>query len=185
VLSPWTQDPITVATVVIAVATVVNVFVSAGLFVATYLTARTAKQVFEAANRPYLGRDRLRPEVDQAKKELTVTAIVRNFGSAPAEEALVDWEILFNGVPQEIPQVVAEPSTIFPSGTVRKHGTIPEPLFSHIMGGRVTLQIVIRVSYKGPGNKHYTYSEKTQYGPSENMFMMLGALKDKQPEGKR
>jgi hypothetical protein len=157
----------------------------AGLFIATYLTARTAKQVFQAANRPYLGPRRLRAELEQAKRELVITVIVKNFGSAPAEEAVVDWDVLFNGIPQGIRPPGPQPSTIFPSGEVRKYGTIGEPSCGQIMAGTITLQIVIRLSYKGPAEKAYTYDEKTQYDPSVNMFMTLGTFKGEKPDGKR
>jgi hypothetical protein len=58
-----------------------------------------------------------------------------------------------------------------PTDGVRKYAIFGEPSFSQIVTGKVKLQFVIRLAYKGPGDKAYGYSEKSQYDPSINKFL--------------
>ncbi len=172
----WTHDPVTVATVVIAAATVVNLLVSAGLWYATARTATIAEHAFEAANRPYVGVESIIALVDRTKKELNVTAIIKNFGSVPAEESTIRWEILMNGVAQPQTAVPDKPLTLFPTEISRLHAFCPDPFFGQIMAGTATLEIIVRAVYYGPGKKSYIYHEKSQYEPVRNVFSNLGRV---------
>src|ERR1022692_2479639 len=90
----FTADPITAATVVIAAATVLNVFASLALWISTRSSVGIARLVFEAANRPYLGLDSWTIRNDPVQKTLDFEANMKNFGTAAAEE-----EISERGIP--------------------------------------------------------------------------------------
>lgn len=182
----WTHDPITVATVIIAASAVVNILVSAGLFVATYRTATIAKLEFEAANRPYVGVELLDSRSDPQNKRLEIVATVRNFGTVPAEETAIDWDVLLDGVsaPSD-PRMPDIPFTLFPTNSITKHATLRQQTFENVMTASVKLTVLVWLSYKGPSNKSYAYSEKSQYDPDINRFFRLGPIKVQQPTGKR
>lgn len=172
----WTHDPVTVATVVIAAATVVNLLVSAGLWYATARTATIAEHAFEAANRPYVGVESLIPGMDQTKRQLNITPILKNFGTVPAEELVLSWEVFLNDVAQPTTRLPDKPSTLFPTETARLHAVFAEPTYGQILAGTVTLDVIITAVYKGPGNKSYVYKEKSQYDPLRNVFFNLGRI---------
>ena len=93
------SDPITTATTVIAVATVINLIISSLLWRATKRTADVTKNIFDAANRPFLfpvldavwDRERRRfnfRELDDLVHEAVV--IVFNESLCPLERGGVD-----------------------------------------------------------------------------------------------
>lgn len=121
----WFGDPIIASTVVIAIATVVNLGVSFGLWWSTRDSVDVARHVFEAANRPYVGLEQFATPNDRDKKTLNITAAIKNFGTAPAEKTEVKWEISLNGTVQKAKGTPANPATLMPGATIYliPHGT--------------------------------------------------------------
>ncbi|HUQ15692.1 MAG TPA: hypothetical protein VM094_06525 [Gemmatimonadales bacterium] len=169
----WIRDP-ALSNAVIAGAALVNLLVSAGLFWATYRTATIAQQVFLAAHRPYVGISSLDLVPDTSKHTLTMTAVLKNYGTAPAEEFDSRYEPFLNGVREPTGGVPDKPSTLFPGQMTKLTGLMREPSYSQISEGTATLEIIFRVSYKGPGNKPYSYNEKQRYDRAVGAFMNLG-----------
>jgi hypothetical protein len=159
---------------VIALATIVNLVVATMLFNATSRAADIAQQVFEAAHRPYVGIDSFDTDMDTERHTLTVTAQMKNYGTAPAEHNDAGWQEYLNGVAQVMSHLPTGPRTLFPGQIAKFTSGEGEPIYSQIMTGSSTLEFVIYASYKGPGGKSYSYREKYRYDPSVNGFRDIG-----------
>lgn len=181
----WVHNPITLSTVVIAIATVVNLVVSFGLWLSTKDSVEVATHVFEAANRPYVGLDSFSVRNNREKKNIHFIAEVKNFGTAPAEQADIRWEMLFNGVIQPSTGIPANASTLFPSQQPRgMYAGIGTQTYEQIMSRQITLTFILRASYNGPADKSYRYCNKGQYDPQIDKILDLGTCDEEKPAGK-
>src|SRR5271165_761442 len=172
------SDPITAATVVIAVATVLNVFASLALWISTRSSVGIARQVFEAANRPYLGLDSWTIRNDPSRKTLDFEANIKNFGTAAAEEEITEWELHVNEEKVLQTDYAQNPSTIFPTHSFQLKAGCSGTKYDDLVTGRRVLEGFIRLRYKGPGNKDYVHCEKFRYHPERDSFMNLGRCQD-------
>jgi|ERR1022692_164024 hypothetical protein len=174
----FTADPITAATVVIAAATVLNVFASLALWISTRSSVGIARLVFEAANRPYLGLDSWTIRNDPVQKTLDFEANMKNFGTAAAEEEISEWELRINGEKVPVTEWHQNPSTVFPGHSFQLKAGCIGPAYDNLVSGRSVLEGFIRLRYKGPGNKDYVYCEKFRYHPERESFINLGRCQD-------
>jgi hypothetical protein len=171
----WFKDPTTGATVVMALTTVANLIVSAMLWVTTNESVNIARSMYEAGNRPYLGVEGIGTGRDDSKKFLNFRAAIKNFGSAPAEETDLQWDVLLNGASMGGLSIPAKTSSIMPGNTVFLTGHIGVENFNDVISKRSVLQALVYASYKGPNGKGYAYCERSQYEPDVNSFMNLGS----------
>src|SRR5205085_6695132 len=107
----WYQDPVVVSTIVIAIATVVNVVVSYFLWRATYHSMKITQKVFEAANRPYLGTQAVKTIRDDL---LRFSVEIKNVGTAAADKVKVNWKFSSSNLPVPINSSSGEPTVIMP-----------------------------------------------------------------------
>ena len=92
---PWYKEPITLATIVIAVATVVYAIVTYFLFRKTSQSVEIAQQIFASTNRPYVGVMRIKRAQKVSKEwRFGVSVIVRNVGTVPAYNVKCEIELL-------------------------------------------------------------------------------------------
>ena len=119
-IADWFKEPNTGSTVVIAFATVVNLVVSIGLWTATQSAVNVTRDTFFAANRPYVGVEAFDIRRDDARKTLEISALVKNFGTAPADEADIQHEPSTNGRPIEAEGVPDKPMILFPAMRIRR-----------------------------------------------------------------
>ena len=180
----WFRDAVTGSNVVIAFATVVNLGVSAGLWLSTRESVDVARQVFEAANRPYVGLESVGIIDDADKKTLSLTGVVKNFGTVQAEKAEVKWELLLNRIVQPSEGVPSKPFTLFPGGKTHLAAQVGPYIYEQVMKGQTTLMFILRASYNGPGDKTYQYCVNERYDPNFNAFMDLGDCDEKHPARK-
>src|ERR1700730_13680115 len=74
------SDPMTTATIVIAVATVVYSVLTLLLFLTTNKNTSITRQIFEASNRPYLGIPEVNTTIGPNDDALAFECAIRNFG---------------------------------------------------------------------------------------------------------
>ena len=77
----YLKDPVTVATIVIAAATVINVAASIYMGKKTYEYTEITKSIYKASNRPYLGLDNIKVK-DDGNKHLIFDIIYKNYLTA-------------------------------------------------------------------------------------------------------
>src|SRR5688500_15495334 len=115
----WFKDPIIGSTVIIAVATVVNLLVSVGLWVEISKAVDVTSQIYLAANLPYLGLNTY--DVVMQNNAIIVSAAIKNFGTAPAIQADIRTSMSVDGtVAEGIGGDEAKPLTIFPTMMIRR-----------------------------------------------------------------
>jgi hypothetical protein len=95
-----------------AAASIVNLIVSAGLFISNWRTADIARQAFETANRPYLGVNRSLAATS-SEGVFRYTMFIKNFGNAPAEECRITADVTLNAVPTPTSVMPTRPQAIF------------------------------------------------------------------------
>lgn len=174
----WWKDPLiitTIATAVIAVATVVNLLVAIFMWRVTRESTRITRSIFEAANRPYVGIPNVNVQKDDAAKKLDFTVRIKNFGSVPANEFSSKWDVLIDGVSQPQTGIPDKPAVLFPQVSVLLAGTFADPMYSSIVTGKSALEFVVKVRYKGVTQKEYYYRQKNRYYPQANSFMVIEA----------
>jgi hypothetical protein len=167
-------DPIILCTVVIATATVCNLYISYRLWDSTARSADLARKSFEAGNRPYIGIERLTLNRDDKKHALSFSLVIKNFGNVPAEGDM-RWRTFLNG--QEQPSIhlshgtdllmPGQESELGPSG-------MNDGVFNSVVSGASILEFCFSAKYKGTEGSAYTHSEKERFDPGPNRFHIIG-----------
>ena len=169
-------DPTTTATIVIAAATCLNVVVAGFQWDAMRKSARIALKAFETGSRPYIGITGISFGSDD-KRTAQLRITFENFGTIPADECSLDWDVYLNAVLQPITKVSANPAMLPPHVPQSLLGTMDYASFAGIMSGTITLEIIVHVSYNWAERKAYAYKEKQRYDHAQRAFMNLGAVK--------
>jgi hypothetical protein len=94
--SKW-DDPITLATVVIAAATVINVFASLYIGKKTSDYTEITQNIYKAFNRPYVGINSITATKDNKIRKLFVDYKIKNYGSVPATGVRVNINTKLDG----------------------------------------------------------------------------------------
>jgi len=169
----WHDYVTVLATVIIALATAANVWVSYRLWRATSDSANITRRIFEAANSPYLS-VKLTPNRDETRRTIATELLVKNVGTVPATKFSVERIPRFNGSPMPVSKVPSEPTTLNPSDDAIMLGSIGEPHYAQLMNGTGTLDITVDLTYQGPSEKQYKVRDEYRYEPKKNVFIRLG-----------
>jgi hypothetical protein len=188
----WYNDPLaiatTAATVVIALATIVGIAISAKLWKVTseYTQAakeytqvtkeytRITKDIFEAAHRPYVGV----VGISKLDKEDDPSAFFarlryRNFGSVPALNVSANISFLIDGTDIYPPKKAEVVFTMNPS--VEKFGWFDINDSKTLLAIATAKQVVIHFSctYKGLTDKTYSFEEDIEYNRRDQGFYVI------------
>lgn len=144
---------------------------------ATWRTAQVTKLVFEIADRPFLGVEKVGFEaIDSARP--TITVEVRDFANIPAVEALVTVRALVDGKPVPPPPLemaTQELGILSPGVPHRFYASFTPDLYREVAAGKSNLQVHIRMLYKGPTHQQsYCYFERVVYDFQAASFRMSG-----------
>jgi hypothetical protein len=162
-MATW-KDPITLATLVIAVSTVVSVVVSVLMWAAMRRQTKVTQAMFEAAYRPYIGAIELSPMTSIQELAWTVLTLqVKNSGSIPAFGLTATWKLLIDG--QSILQnVPSQKLTLLPNtfAHLNTEFTVAREVYEKVKIGK--LRFSVTIDYQGVKNKKYRY---TQHGETD------------------
>jgi hypothetical protein len=160
----WYKDPLTVATIVIAVATVAYFISTMLLWRETRDSVRITRDMFEASHRPYIGLTAISHTISDEKATFTVR--YKNAGSVPARDFKVGVQVVANGI--VVPQGAREEEdiSVIPPGLEQFDiATITGPNELKAVKDAHTLAILFKCSYKGMTDKEYCYTDKlVHYG---------------------
>jgi hypothetical protein len=84
------------STIIIAVATVANVYVSCSIGNYTRESMEITRNIFKADNRPYVGIFEVKVEKNLDSKEIIVESIIKNAGSVPARDVVIEAKLFIN-----------------------------------------------------------------------------------------
>jgi hypothetical protein len=144
---------------------------------ATWRTAQVTNLVFATADRPFLGVQQVRIEGGGSSNP-TIAVDFRNFGQIPALNSMVSVHSLVDG------KLVKEPHddmSAIDAGIVSPtvphffYSYLPADKYQSIVTGQSTLQVHVRMVYKGPEQQHqYCYFERVVYDYRSAAFRLAG-----------
>ena len=172
----WWKDPITLATIVIAGATVFNLVVSALLWVATYRNARIARLVFEASERPWLGVNLFKVANNPSGKVLRISLRIENFGKVPALQMKARWEDFRIGdlrAVMEERSPASEETVVFPGVGIGKTASIKGKTYDALSEKVAKLQLSLLITYEGPRRDKYWTKQTYLFDPKAGSFVSL------------
>ncbi len=156
---------------------------------ATQDSVKVARDIYNAANRPYVGVASLVPtfmvlgpadtkESVKTIEEATfmrVSATYKNFGTVPAANFTIRYQPLVDGKPLGGVGIPAKPSTLFPTEEKYLSGEIDPETFGAIRNGTKTLDIDIQIDYDWPASKGEHTCSRYQLITPEGVFARLGS----------
>lgn len=174
--TPDWKHPITWSNVVVALATVANVGVSACLYIATNQSVAISRDVFQSTNRPYVGVDEIKVTPDPQTKLITWSIQLKNFGTVPAYNSISDLSMKENGKAIQMLSVPSKPITMFPGNVSLMGGTSGPQIYDDIMMSRRIVTMKFKALYKGPegpNQQTYTHCEEYRYEPLATTTAMI------------
>lgn len=150
----WYNDPITIATVVIAVCTIFYSLFTFLLLKATVQNTRITNAIFDAAHRPYIGIPSIEYNRDEEKRFVQFTAMIENSGAVPAGDLQVDIQVLLDSVPLQISTYENNGSYIMPRSTTKYLIKLMDDKFTKVERAAV-LNLRFSIKYKGIAQKQY------------------------------
>lgn len=154
----------------------------------SYCQVKIAKDTFNAANRPYIGIDRIdmisSKRGDDGKfypvnqnnpsaNAFEFRIFIKNFGPVPGTNYRGEWEAFVGGVANKGKDISFNPTTIFPGQTIYMSGQGSGSYYSDVMLGTKSLVIEVKLEYDGPSG-HYKECVKSQYIPELRVFGSIG-----------
>lgn len=170
--SKW-RDPIITSTVVIALATILNLFISVLLWQATYNSTKVATDTYKAANRPYVGIAGYDINKDDLNKKLIFNVRFRNVGPVPATEFDAELDVKLNGKPLSGEKVPDKPKVLFPQTESHFRAIITGEDYDPVVNGSSILEVTVNIKYKGVQTEQYYTYDKAQYSHKINSFISL------------
>jgi hypothetical protein len=161
-ISTW-QDPVTVATLVIAVSTVVSVLVSYLMWTATWRQAKITQEMFEAANRPYVGVLSVDGMIFSGTKGegmvIQLVFVAKNAGSVPARAISVVWRVWTENREIEQQPHKLQPIVLLPDQTEYLRSTFNLGDEYKRIQDKTLLNVSLTIKYKGVTEQDYHYEQ--------------------------
>lgn len=170
----WYEDPITVATIVIAGSTVVYVVATILLWRETRDSVKITRETFENSLRPFIGVPELSVHNHTDKLELVFTLKVMNFGSIPAIEVRTSANILADGNTLPVQKHESGFLLIPPHSDILTIFTLDEADYQRAIKS-ARLDFRGSVQYEGISQKKYQYDFEGVYYPAKSLFVPTNA----------
>jgi hypothetical protein len=178
--SGW-KDPMIASTIVIALATIANVFISTFLWRTTNESVKAARdsvevtqRIYKASNRPYIGISSATMNKDAKNKTLNYELEIKNFGTVTATNASFDVKTFINDQIQ--PQTYFPDSgntSLAPTGSANIGDTISTSGYKAIVDNGAVLRIKIQVNYYGVSEDLHTFYHEYKYDVSTDSFINM------------
>ena len=172
----WWKDPITLATIVIAGAAVLNFFVTILLWMATNRNAGIARLVFEASERPYLGAASHKINHKRDEKVFIISLRIENFGKVPALQMKARWEDFRIGdlrIDLKERDPASEETVVFPGVGIGKIVSIEGKAYDAMSEKVAKLQLSLIITYEGPRRNKYWTKQTYLFDPKAGSFVSL------------
>jgi len=170
------KDPITLATVVIAAATVINVIAAVVVSVKTSEYTEVTKNIYKSSNRPYVGINAIDLTKDDANKKLYLKVEYKNYGTVPATNVRIAGNILIDGFKMERTDqdIYDNHAIIFQQTNYIVTYKIASNYYN-FLNGKVLLELDAIVKYKGIADEQYQDQEKYRYDNRIGSFIPVEA----------
>jgi hypothetical protein len=162
----WYQEPITLATIVIALSAALYTYFTLKLLGAANRNNRTANAIFEAAYRPYLSVT-VACEVNQQKQEMVFRMPLTNAGNVPANDVRRDLKILVDGFQLEMDKFESQGQCVMPHSEMEHTIILSGDRFKKVMEAS-TMSLSLKFDYQGINENQYEYRMECVYYKSKN-----------------
>lgn len=166
----WYEDPITVATIVIAVCTLFYSVFTFLILKATAHSARITSEIFEAAHRPYIGISEMVRKVDHDNDMMQFTFTLTNSGSVPASDLKVTLQALHDGIAFDIRTFEKNIACVMPQGCAMNYTRFEGEQFTMAQHASA-LTFRFSIQYQGIRQKQYSYEAETIYYRGNDIFI--------------
>jgi hypothetical protein len=172
---PFFKNAALILAIVSLLANVALAVVNVLLWEETRESRRIAENVYNAANRPYLGSDGVRSQVNP-DGSFAFTSSIKNFGTAPALDIQYRFDGTLNGNPLGHAGGYRAESTgvIFPGQIVLVPAVASKQEAGDIFSHKSQLFFTIDASYSDALGIHHAFHLKTHFDPAVNDFEVLG-----------
>lgn len=143
---------------------------------ATWRTALVTSSIFAVADRPFLGVQQVSFERADTQHPVIVVSF-RNFGSIHALDAIVGAHALIDGkVVNDPANAISEMDAgiLSPNVPHTFYVFIPPAQYQAVAAGKSSLQVHVRMLYKGPSHEQHCYFERFAYDSRVNVFQASG-----------
>jgi len=171
------KDPVTLATIVIAVATVINLAASFYVSKKTSEYTEVTKNIYKSSNRPYIGIETMDSEADGTHMFFNIK--FKNYGSVPANDVRITVSPKIDGVTYVGAgnDVYDSHLNLFPQ-TTRLIKFKQGPMYNQVMSGKAVFDLLITVKYKGIAqysNDDYEDNEHWRFDPAHKSIWPIKA----------
>ena len=178
--SPWWQDPITLSTMVIACATVLNLGISFFMWLATYRSMNITKNIFDAAHRPYVGvlGNSISLIRRAAQREIQINVKLKN--SVTVSANLVKYEIsIFLDGKISCRRFRKGPATLFPQEVLTCGGALPVgDQYDRICNSESKVEVGFSLRYKGSSPTEHHHTVRRGYKHETDSFVIVEDFTD-------
>lgn len=151
------------ATKIIAGATIAYVVVSAFMWWTMRKSVRVTQAMHEAANRPYVGCEKVEAEVSEDNTALISTICIKNFGHSPAKDIRADYVPSLGEFVMPKTGTPGDKLILFPGVTHYFWGGIQIKPSLDAVPQEEVLHLVVEIRYKSQDNKEYWSRQEYRY----------------------
>jgi hypothetical protein len=170
----WHQIAVSYATIAIAGFSLVSLVTSFGLLAATASYTKTTRDVFKAANRPYVGVTSIRTVHDKEKKLFVPIATIMNQGTTLAKNTIVDSTLIANGKVVPLSRPLDKPSVLIPGTGLNISSAYSEKEhYDKVHNAKLDLRI--RIDYEGLNKQKYYCEFEAMRDPENDTFIVIGS----------
>lgn len=168
--TPWWGDPIALATVVIAIATFLNVAVSIAIGYFTSEYTKVTKDIYKSINRPYVGITG--SEVKKENGKIYITVQYKNAGNVPATNTVIESNYLLEGykMTDNAIKIQNAHGNMLPQGMLQGLTKVSSNYIDITSGSKV-LDVEFIIKYNGINKDQYEDYEKYRYDNEHNVLV--------------
>ncbi len=169
-------DPIVIATVIIAIATVINLGVAILMWNISARTLKHSQRIFKDTHRPFIGI--YDPSITIANNNAINPSIrYKNFGSLPARNITLRVDIILNGSTIATESPFDKPIVLFQGDDSRWANTIAEGTVDEVfLNTQTRVDIVIRLDYESVDESCYWTEERYRFNHSTEEFELKSSM---------
>ena len=158
----------TLATIAIALATIVYVYVTYKLLKITKITSQITHNYLKATNRPYIGVD---VDCIYDRIHLHINPTIKNYGNITARNVNLNWSAFLENDKLPVTDISSNSIVLPPQANVVLHAGFEIDLESIGITPSLSMRVEFNITYDGVNNEKYHYNEIYNYDNNSQRFI--------------
>lgn len=168
----WDTRAITVSTIIIALAAVVNFIVAWLLWRTTVGYTKVTRDIFDASHRPYVGVVMVDYVRHHSPLQVELIGHIKNVGTVPARDVKIQHQLIMNGKAQSPSGLDTNFGVIFPGVEVQwRCCTSNDEEYKECL--TANLEVRMTIDYAGLAGQSYRYEYQAMRERSRDVFAVL------------